>query len=481
MGYTNDGSDDFEKLRKAFKEVTAIFGSFDNLLEAFGLADMPQAQRYGIAFGCLVFLLTVIAVLTLLTLGGTFKRLEEQAQTGDATLLSSRDARAQRALLLERLLEGRERMVRNYPDPPTTEKLTSLTKMLSNVAPQRLDGLSELANESVTEEKKREIRRYFPPHYEENYVDAYRKCQERPGGAVLSGRPEARFEAYARAFAGCGPYTSVSYRRSYGRLYEATSCMNLATDDKYVKLFKYRPNDIIGRYIRLEALEVDRHLEGLYNLTSGDAGLENKSFDPEEIWGFLEDGPFEDAKAMRNSFIFMHLMNEAAFAIVNNITDKLMGCILLSKDDPQNLTIQLEPPLMQPTQEGSRELLESCFLLMDRLFAYGYRRLQISIDALDSDKRKLAMRLGFTLEGVLYKHMVVKESSRDSNIYGLLNSDWKRGARVAIFKELYGDAAFRVDSMNEKKEEEFDEQTRVLKEQKRTEQENALLIRNKKV
>jgi RimJ/RimL family protein N-acetyltransferase len=257
--------------------------------------------------------------------------------------------------------------------------------------------------------------------------------------------------------------------------------MNLATDDKYVKLFKNRPNDIIGRYIRLEALEVDRHLEGLYNLTSGDAGLENKSFDPEEIWGFLEDGPFEDAKAMRNSFIFMHLMNEAAFAIVNNITDKLMGCILLSKDDPQNLTIQLEPPLMQPTQEGSRELLESCFLLMDRLFAYGYRRLQISIDALDSDKRKLAMRLGFTLEGILYKHMVVKESSRDSNIYGLLNSDWKRGARVAIFKKLYGDAAFRVDSMNEKKEEEFDEQTRVLKEQKRTEQENALLIRNKKV
>jgi hypothetical protein len=184
MGYTNDGSDDFEKLRKAFKEVTAMFGSFDNLLEAFGLADMPQAQRYGIAFGCLVFLLTVIAVLTLLTLGGTFKRLEEQAQTGDATLLSSRDARAQRALLLERLLEGRERMVRNYPDPPTTEKLTSLTKMLSNVAPQRLDGLSELANESVTEEKKREIRRYFPPHYEENYVDAYRKCQERPGGTL---------------------------------------------------------------------------------------------------------------------------------------------------------------------------------------------------------------------------------------------------------------------------------------------------------
>ena len=119
------------------------------------------------------------------------------------------------------------------------------------------------------------------------------------------------------------------------------------------------------------------------------------------------------------------------------------------------------------------EQLECCFLLVDRLFAHGYRRLQIAIDSQDAHKRKLAVRLGFTLEGCLYKHMVIKESSRDSNIYGLLNSDWKRGARSALFAQLYGQAALKADLSNEKKHQEWEEQQRVLDEKKRLEKEQS--------
>jgi RimJ/RimL family protein N-acetyltransferase len=300
----------------------------------------------------------------------------------------------------------------------------------------------------------------------------------RLAGSVLSGRPEARFEAYARGFAGCGTYTAVTYRRSYGRMYEAISCMNHANDDKYTKLFKERPHDIIGKYIRLEALEVERHLDDVFKVTSGEPALENKSYDPQEVWGFLEDGPFEDEKEMHQSYVFQRKQNEAGFAIVHAVTDRVMGVILLRNDDPRNLTIQLEAPMMQPSREGTKEQLEACYLLMDRLFAYGYRRIQVSIDSQDAGKRKMCTRLGFTLEGRLYKHMVVKEASRDSNVYGLLNSDWKRGARSALFTKLYGAAALRADRANEKLEEEFDEQTRVLKEQKR---EEAAAAKNKKV
>lgn len=74
--------------------------------------------------------------------------------------------------------------------------------------------------------------------------------------------------------------------------------------------------------------------------------------------------------------------------------------------------------------------------------------------------------------------MVVKEASRDSNVYGLLNSDWKRGARSALFKKLYGAAALRADNQNERTEAEFDEQTRGLKELKAREAEAA---KNKQV
>lgn len=208
MPYANDPSvGDFEKLQIALRDLATKFGSVDDLLRAFGLADMPQAQRYGILFGCIVFALTVTAVLVLLFLGGSFQRIAQQAATGDSTLLTASEARQQRSLLLEQLLEGRERMVRNYDNdddhdphgPPVVSgkpRLTKLTKMLLNEAPDSpLEVQLELIeldenNDASNNKNKKETKgaaatkkaRYIPPFYEENYIEAYRKCQERPGG-----------------------------------------------------------------------------------------------------------------------------------------------------------------------------------------------------------------------------------------------------------------------------------------------------------
>jgi hypothetical protein len=101
-------------------------------------------------------------------------------------------------------------------------------------------------------------------------------------------------------------------------------------------------------------LEV-RHLKDLCRVTSGEPALENKAYDPEEIWGFLEEGPFKDEKEMRKSFVFQRKMSEASFAIVHGVTERCMGAILLTNDDPQNLTIQMEPPMIQPFREGGKD------------------------------------------------------------------------------------------------------------------------------
>jgi hypothetical protein len=289
----------------------------------------------------------------------------------------------------------------------------------------------------------------------------------------MAGRPEARFEAYARGYAGCGPHVSDLYRRSYGRMYESICCANHKADDKYLNLWKTRPADIVGRYVQLEALETIRHLSQLFSMTSGEPALQNKAFDPQEIWSFQPEGPFETEQDMHKSFVFQRQANEAGFAIVQAVTDRLMGAFFLTNDDPKNLSIQLEPPLMQPASEGCPEQLEALFLIMDRLFAFGYRRIQICIDSQDVYKRQLATRLDFTLEGLLFKHQIVKESSRDSNIYSMLNSDWSKGARAGLFTKLYGRKACQVDAGNEKKEEELAEQTRQLAEKKRLETEAA--------
>ena len=284
---------------------------------------------------------------------------------------------------------------------------------------------------------------------------------------MLAGKPEARFEAYARGYAGCGPYTTPTYRRSYGRLYEATCCASDKSEERYSELFRTRPYDIVGRHCRLEALDVKRHLKDVFTVTSGMPALEKAAYEPEEVWSFLEDGPFESPDEMSKSFVFQRKRNEAGFAIVHSVTESVLGVVLLTHDDPANLTIQIEPPIMQLGRAGSSQELEACFLLMDRLFALGYRRIQIMLDSQDSANRKLVNRLGFTMEGVLCKHLILKESSRDSNVYGLLNSDWKKGARSALFTKLYGAKALSADKGNESTEAELAEQQRALEKQKR--------------
>ena len=286
----------------------------------------------------------------------------------------------------------------------------------------------------------------------------------------MVGRPEARFEAYARAYASCGDRTSLRYRRSYARLYEAVCCDSLSSDDKFSAIYKERPEDVVGKWVRLEELGADRHATPLFAVTNGEPIHLMKAYDPQEVWGFEIEGPFDNETQLRQSFVFNRLNNEASFAIIENLTDRLVGVVIVTKDDPRNLSVQLDPPIVNPSNFGSKEQLESCFLLMDRLFAYGYRRIQISIDSKDNQGARLADRLGFTFEGCLLKDQIVKESSRDSNVYGMLNSDWDKGARIALFKKLYGTAMARSDLAYNKKEEELDEQQRVLAQQKEEEE-----------
>lgn len=292
-------------------------------------------------------------------------------------------------------------------------------------------------------------------------------------GAVLTGRPEARYEAYARAYASCGDQTDLSYRRSYARLYESVCCASLSSDDKFSTLYKERPQDVIGKFVRLEPLDANRHLKAVHAVSNGDPIFLKKAYDPQEVWGFHAEGPFRNEDELRRSFVFCHMENEGAFAILQNLSDRLVGAVMVSKDDPLNLSIQLDPPIVGPSSFGSKEQMEACYLVMDRLFANGYRRIQISIDSKDSQGSKLADRLGFTFEGCILKDQIVKESNRDSNVYGMLNSDWDKGAKMSLYRKLYGAGMARADMAYNKKEVELDEQQRVLAELK-AEAENGL-------
>ena len=125
-------------------------------------------------------MLTVSSVVALLTFGGSFKRIAEQSAQGDVIVPDVVTSRSGRPLLLERLLEARERMMtKNYEKPQTSTSDSKLTKMVLNVDIGS-GKVSDLVDESVAREKTQE--RLIPPGYQAEYVEAYRKCQDKPFG-----------------------------------------------------------------------------------------------------------------------------------------------------------------------------------------------------------------------------------------------------------------------------------------------------------
>ena len=198
---------DWEKLQLAWHQIRDKMGSLHDVLEAFGLADLPLAQRYGILFGCLVFVVTVSTVVILLIVGGSFRRIAEQSIAGTAVTTPS-EVRAQRPLLLETLLAARERLMQRYSKTNSNNNsspYTPLTRLLLQQAPDApLEMVDEdntnstLTDENATpdpnqspvatnnNDKNKTNQRYIPPMYQEHYLEAYRTCQDKPGGEFVS-------------------------------------------------------------------------------------------------------------------------------------------------------------------------------------------------------------------------------------------------------------------------------------------------------
>ena len=68
--------------------------------------------------------------------------------------------------------------------------------------------------------------------------------------------------------------------------------------------------------------------------------------------------------SLLKSGVFHLQRNEAAFAIIESVTDRLLGVVNLTKDDPKNLNIQMEIPIVKPSSDGTVEQIEACFLLL---------------------------------------------------------------------------------------------------------------------
>ena len=68
--------------------------------------------------------------------------------------------------------------------------------------------------------------------------------------------------------------------------------------------------------------------------------------------------------------------------------------------------------------------LEATYLLLAHCFALGYRRVEWKCDNRNERSKRSALRMGFTFEGIQQQHMIIKNRSRDTAWFRILDREW---------------------------------------------------------
>lgn len=186
-----------------------------------------------------------------------------------------------------------------------------------------------------------------------------------------------------------------------------------------------------GHAVDLEPLH-PRHAAELWQAAQG----------AEASWAYLGYGPFESQAALARQIAGFASQHDPIFwAVRPHRTGTADGWLTLMDIQPGNGAIEIGNIWFSPRMQRSRAATEAMVLLMRHAMDdLGYRRLLWKCNALNAPSRRAAGRLGFTLEGTLRAHLVVKGRRRDTAMFSLLAEEWP--ARAAAFEAWLADGNF---------------------------------------
>lgn len=175
---------------------------------------------------------------------------------------------------------------------------------------------------------------------------------------------------------------------------------------------------LVGRYCRIERVNVERHAADLYEAYS-------EATDGRD-WTYLAVGPYPSLDAYRE-----HLTKAAAsvdpmhHAAIDLATGKAIGTLALMRIDAANGVIEVGHVTYSPRLKRTRVATEAMALLLNYVFdELGYRRFEWKCDSLNGPSRAAALRYGFTFEGIFRQAIVYRGRNRDTAWYSIIDGEY---------------------------------------------------------
>jgi RimJ/RimL family protein N-acetyltransferase len=210
------------------------------------------------------------------------------------------------------------------------------------------------------------------------------------------------------------------------------------------------PVTLRGRYVTLEPLDAERHAAPLWEAVRGH----------DDLWTWLAQGPHKSAEEMLAHVDAWRHANRAVLLAIVPTVDGLAaappriaasqqqglakGWASYMRIKPAHGVIEVGNILFSPELQRTRAATEAMYLMAGHVFEHlGYRRYEWKCNAQNEPSRRAALRFGFTFEGIFRQHMVVKDKSRDTAWFAMLDHEWP--ARKRAFEAWLDPGNFDAD------------------------------------
>jgi RimJ/RimL family protein N-acetyltransferase len=171
-----------------------------------------------------------------------------------------------------------------------------------------------------------------------------------------------------------------------------------------------------------------------------------------ESFAYMPYGPFESRAALEGFIAANTSVADPVFWAVRPLTlGRAMGWLSLMNIEPKNAAIELGHIWFGPELQRTRAATEAMFLLLRHAAEdLGYRRLVWKCNNNNEASKRAALRLGFTPEGLLRAHMVVKSQRRDTAMFSIIEDEWpsRRDAILSwLSPENFGTSGTAIRSL----------------------------------
>lgn len=174
-------------------------------------------------------------------------------------------------------------------------------------------------------------------------------------------------------------------------------------------------SDLVGRTVTVTRLDPTSHAVPLFEVL-GSA--------PDSTWTYMTFGPFSAVDDLESTLIGLSTPEFVPYAIV--VDGRPLGFATYLRMQPADGVIEIGAITLAPELQKSTGATEALYMMIDHVFALGYRRVEWKCDDLNAPSRSAALRLGFTYEGTFRQATHYKGRNRDTAWYSITDREWPR-------------------------------------------------------